>query len=42
MTTVAITGLVIGFALGLLAAHAGHKLKLKLRRKLRRALGSGR
>jgi hypothetical protein len=36
MTTVAVTGLVIGFGLGVLAAHEARKLHRKLRRKMRR------
>lgn len=38
MTTVAITGLAIGFGLGLLAAHAMQNMKRKLRRKLNKIL----
>ena len=38
MTTVAITGLAIGFILGVLATHAVQNLKRKLRRKLNKIL----
>lgn len=42
MTTVAITGLAVGFALGLWAAHLGHSLKRTLRRKVNRVFRSAR
>jgi hypothetical protein len=36
MTTVAITGLVLGFCLGVLVAHEARKVRLALGRKMRR------
>lgn len=42
MTTVAITGLAVGFVLGILATHATQNLKRRLRRKVSRILRSGR
>ena len=36
MTGIAITGLVLGFGLGVLAAHEARRAKAALRRKVRR------
>lgn len=39
MTTVAVTGLAVGFALGIYATLAGQRMAAKLSRKLRRLAG---
>jgi hypothetical protein len=38
VTAVAITGLAVGFGLGILATHAAQNLKRRLRRKVNRVL----
>lgn len=40
MTAVAITGLAVGFVLGILATHTAQNLKRRLRRKWRKLTGT--